>query len=52
MVSFARSFIEWTGGVVRDAAAGVDEELTKKRRRNVTNGDSYGALDFKYVASP
>jgi cleavage and polyadenylation specificity factor subunit 2 len=46
MVSFARSFIEWTGGVVRDAAAGLDEELTKKRRRNVT-GDSYGALDFK-----
>jgi hypothetical protein len=48
MVSFARSFIEWTGGVVRDAAAGLDEELTKKRRRNVT-GDSYGALDFKYA---
>jgi cleavage and polyadenylation specificity factor subunit 2 len=46
MVSFARSFIEWTGGVVRDTAAGLDEELTKKRRRNVA-GDSYGALDFK-----
>lgn len=52
MVSFARSLIEWMGGVVRDAAVGVDEELTRKRRRTrggQNNETSYGALDFKSV---
>jgi cleavage and polyadenylation specificity factor subunit 2 len=49
MVSFARSFVEWMGGVVRNAAAGLDEELTTKRRRqrNQAGTESYGALDFK-----
>lgn len=52
MVSFARSLIEWMGGVVRDAAAGVDEDMTRKRRRTrggAVGETSYGALDFKYV---
>jgi cleavage and polyadenylation specificity factor subunit 2 len=48
MVSFARSFVEWMGGVVANAAAGLDEELTTKRRRIRSGaGESYGALDFK-----
>ena len=50
MVSFARSLIEWMGGVVRDAAVGLEEDMNKKRRR-MRGGQgmetSYGALDFK-----
>jgi cleavage and polyadenylation specificity factor subunit 2 len=52
MVSFARSLIEWMGGVVRDAAVGLEEDMSRKRRR-MRGGQgmetSYGALDFKYV---
>lgn len=52
MVSFARSLIEWMGGVVRDAAVGLEEDMNRKRRR-MRGGQgmetSYGALDFKWV---
>lgn len=53
MISFARSLIEWMGGVVRDAAVGVEEDLNRKRRRTrggAVNDTNYGALDFKYVS--
>lgn len=52
MLSFARSLIEWMGGVVRES--GVDEaEVMEKRkgkkgrRQRVDLGSEYGALDFK-----
>ncbi|WRT67711.1 uncharacterized protein IL334_004683 [Kwoniella shivajii] len=57
MVSFARSLIEWMGGVVKEAGG---EEVVGdlagnkrggKRRRNAgaTLGSEYGALDFRHV---
>lgn len=54
MVSFARSLIEWMGGVVREA--GTDDVVmegrkNKRRRRQPVNvmGSEYGALDFNHV---
>ena len=53
MVSFARSLIEWMGGVVRDS--GEDEVLESRRGRKGRKGrktggalgSEYGALDFR-----
>lgn len=55
MLSFARSLIEWMGGVVRDS--GVEETDMMERRkgkkgRRRGGGDissEYGVLDFKWV---
>lgn len=55
MVNFARSLIEWMGGVVRDS--GEDEVLEsrknkKGKRQRKTGGalgSEYGALDFRQV---
>lgn len=52
MLSFARSLIEWMGGVVRDAGEQETEMLGRKkgkkgRRQRVDVGSEYGALDFK-----
>ena len=52
MLSFARSLIEWMGGVVRDSGveeAAIMEKKRGKRRgkRNLDVGSEYGALDFK-----
>lgn len=49
MVSFARSLIEWMGGIVRES--GTDEVVPgvggkKKRRQFVNMMSEYGALDF------
>lgn len=55
MVSFARSLIEWMGGVVRDAAVGLEDDMNRKRRRTRSGQGmetSYGALDFKSVPLP
>jgi cleavage and polyadenylation specificity factor subunit 2 len=53
MINFARSLIEWMGGVVRDS--GADEVLEsrqpkKGKRQRKTGGalgSEYGALDFR-----
>ncbi|WWC88746.1 uncharacterized protein L201_003659 [Kwoniella dendrophila CBS 6074] len=58
MVSFARSLIEWMGGVVKES--GGDEAVVgdlsggkrgkrKKRNAGATLGSEYGALDFRHV---
>ncbi|KAK1925358.1 beta-lactamase-like protein [Papiliotrema laurentii] len=55
MVNFARSLIEWMGGVVRDS--GEDEVLESRRGRKGRKGrktggalgSEYGALDFRHV---
>lgn len=55
MVNFARSLIEWMGGVVRDS--GEDEVLEsrknrrgkKQRKTGGALGSEYGALDFRQV---
>lgn len=55
MVSFARSLIEWMGGVVRDSWIEEDDEAqaqagSRKRRKGKAKDrleSSYGALDFK-----
>lgn len=57
MVAFARSLIEWMGGVVRDSWIEEDDEAQaeaqKRKRRKGRARDrlesSYGALDFKWV---
>jgi cleavage and polyadenylation specificity factor subunit 2 len=52
MVSFARSLVEWMGGIVREAgtddmAASLDGKKKKRKQRQFTNVMSeYGALDF------
>ena len=53
MVNFARSLIEWMGGVVKDL--GEEEVLEKRGKRKGrrlkkdTLGSEYGALDFRLV---
>ena len=57
MLAFARSLIEWMGGVIRDSGGSdaVDEmEAQKKRRKGRKGrhgggalGSEYGALDFR-----
>lgn len=52
MVSFARSLIEWMGGVVResgadDVVAALDRRKGKRRKALVNLGSEYGALDFR-----
>ncbi|BEJ17650.1 hypothetical protein CspHIS471_0610510 [Cutaneotrichosporon sp. HIS471] len=54
MVNFARSLIEWMGGVVRESSAddvmGVQAGRGRKRRaRQIAVGSEYGALDFNHV---
>lgn len=52
MVNFARSLIEWMGGVVRES--GADDVMglqggrggKRKKNRQVNLGSEYGALDF------
>ncbi|WVR06284.1 hypothetical protein IAU60_003314 [Kwoniella sp. DSM 27419] len=60
MIAFARSLIEWMGGVVKDAGGEeVVGDLAGKKRRGrsaaAALGSEYGALDFRHVqffASP
>jgi cleavage and polyadenylation specificity factor subunit 2 len=54
MVSFARSLIEWMGGVIRDSGgaevedgAGEGRRRGKKRKATGALGSEYGALDFR-----
>lgn len=53
MVNFARSLIEWMGGVVKDL--GEEEVLEKRGKRKGRRlkkdalGSEYGALDFRQV---
>jgi cleavage and polyadenylation specificity factor subunit 2 len=55
MLSFARSLIEWMGGVVRDSGTEEAELMDRRkgkggkkgRRQKVEAGSEYGALDFK-----
>lgn len=51
MVNFARSLIEWMGGVVRESSAddvmGVQGGRGKrKKNRQIAMGSEYGVLDF------
>ena len=60
MLAFARSLIEWMGGVIRDTGGSdaVDEMETQKKRRKGRKGrqgggamgSEYGALDFRSVS--
>jgi cleavage and polyadenylation specificity factor subunit 2 len=51
MISFARSLIEWMGGVIRDSSE--DEVLESRRNKRGRKrggaglGSEYGALDFR-----
>jgi len=51
MVSFARSLIEWMGGIVRESGTDdvvMDGKKRKRKQRQFTNIMSeYGALDFR-----
>lgn len=56
MVAFARSLIEWMGGVVKESGGeeAVVGDLSsgkrgkrKKRNAGATLGSEYGALDFR-----
>ncbi len=59
MLAFARSLIEWMGGVIRDSgggdvAEGLGGEQKGRRGRRGRQaggalGSEYGALDFRYV---
>ena len=57
MVSFARSLIEWMGGVLRDSGSQsvlTDGRRGRKRGRRGNGGDGamgseYGVLDFRSV---
>lgn len=52
MVSFARSLLEWMGGVVRESGAddlALDRRRGRKRKALVNIGSEYGALDFRYA---
>lgn len=55
MVSFARSLIEWMGGVVRESGTddvvmdGRNKNKRKKRQPANALGSEYGALDFSHV---
>lgn len=54
MMAFARSLIEWMGGVVREAEGedvveGLPDNMKRGRRRMITGNSEYGALDFKWV---
>lgn len=58
MLAFARSLIEWMGGVIRDSGGSdaVEEMDTQKKRRKGRKGrptggalgSNYGALDFRW----
>jgi cleavage and polyadenylation specificity factor subunit 2 len=48
MVNFARSLIEWMGGVIRDSG-GAEVDGRKKRKGVGALGSDYGALDFRFV---
>jgi cleavage and polyadenylation specificity factor subunit 2 len=54
MVAFARSLIEWMGGVVRDSGVGAEDVVGRKgkkggkrNRGGAAIGSEYGALDFR-----
>ncbi|WVW84589.1 hypothetical protein I302_106623 [Kwoniella bestiolae CBS 10118] len=57
MVSFARSLIEWMGGVVKESGgeevvgdlAGGQKGRRKRRNAGAALGSEYGALDFRHV---
>ncbi|WWD04790.1 hypothetical protein V865_002861 [Kwoniella europaea PYCC6329] len=58
MVSFARSLIEWMGGVVKESGgeevvvgdlAGGQKGRKKRRNAGAALGSEYGALDFRHV---
>ncbi|WVQ80726.1 hypothetical protein IAT38_002831 [Cryptococcus sp. DSM 104549] len=56
MVAFARSLIEWMGGVVKDSGGEVvvGDQIGKKgakraRRARAQLGSEFGALDFRHV---
>ena len=52
MVNFARSLVEWMGGVVRDSGEDEVMEARKGRGRNKRGNffnSEYGALDFRHV---
>lgn len=51
MVAFARSLIDWMGGVVKDSAGDMVDVGRGKRARGarMALGSEYGVLDFRHV---
>lgn len=55
VVNFAKSLVEWMGGIVKDAAAGDDILAVAAGKKRRKGGEDFSTLDFRHVrffASP